>query len=115
MADAVDPREAPDEEVEEIVEFDDPLLDDPRLDGLTDPDAELPATPLARWRKTSTTGMILTGIGLGLQEVFGPKREEVSIVRAAPGENEDDDVVLHFDPDSPENTWLEIRNRPDPT
>lgn len=95
-------------EVEEIVDFAD--VEDPyEMDDFRDPDANEPVTKLARWRKRSTTGMILTGIGLGLQEVFGPKRDEVAIVREAPGENEDEDVVLHFDPDSPENTWMEIR------
>jgi hypothetical protein len=98
-----------DGELEEIVELDDPY----DLDGLTDPDDEGPVTALARWRRSSTTGAILTGIGLGLQQVFNPKKDEVAIVRAAPGENEDEDVVLHFDPDDPSKTWMEIRQKPD--
>lgn len=101
-----------DGEIEEIVELEDtePYYD---WDQVRDPDAEVPATALSRWRKGTTAGMMLTGIGLGLQEALGMKKEQPSIVREAPGQNEDDDVVLHFDPDSPENTWLEIKARPE--
>lgn len=105
-----DPGESEiEDEFEEIVDFEDPYA----LDGIEDPDNDEPVTAIARWRKTSTTGMILTGIGLGLQQVFGPPKDEIAIVSQAPSQPEDDDVILHFDPDSPENTWMEIRRPPE--
>jgi hypothetical protein len=54
-----------------------------------------------RWRKGSPIGGIGTGIARGLQAVFAPRRDEVAIVAAVPGEPPDADqrvrVILDFD------------------
>lgn len=69
-----------------------------------------PVTALARWRRNTASGAILSAVGLGLREVFEPQRDEVAIVHEAAGEPPgDQEVELHFDPDHPERTWAVIR------
>lgn len=86
--------------------------------GEGDPGDTEPVTALARWRRNTASGALLTAVGVGLREVFEPHRDEVAIVHEAPGEPPgDQEVELHFDPDHPERTWAVIRTwaeDPDP-
>ncbi|HEY5110483.1 MAG TPA: hypothetical protein VII96_12830 [Acidimicrobiales bacterium] len=78
-----------------------------------DPEVHVPHEPLPfqQWIKRSTSGAVLTGIALGLQQVYQPKRELPAFVMEAPGEPEDPDapITLHFDPDDPTKTVAVIR------
>jgi hypothetical protein len=38
------------------------------------------------WRRRSVTGVLLTGIALGLREVLEPKKDQPAIVAEVPGE-----------------------------
>jgi hypothetical protein len=53
----------------------------------------------------------MTGIALGLQEVFTGPKPEIAIVHEAPGEPpaEDQAIALSFDPDHPHRTVAVIR------
>jgi len=64
-----------------------------------------------RWRRRSVTGAVMTGIALGLQEVFIGPKPEIAIVHEAPGEPpaEDQAIALSFDPDHPHRTVAVIR------
>ncbi len=70
--------------------------------------------PFDRWRKRSAAGAALSGIALGLQEVFQPKRELPAFVMEAPGEPEDPEarITLRFDPDDPAKTVAVVRTPP---
>jgi hypothetical protein len=71
-------------------------------DGSGEPDDHVPHEPLPfqQWIKRSASGAVLTGIALGLQQVYQPKRELPAFVMEASGEPEDPDapILLHFDP-----------------
>jgi hypothetical protein len=61
-----------------------------------------PVLRLSRWSKTTAIGAVLTGMALGLQEVFDPEEERSIVVEV------DDDgmpfnlpVQMILDPDSP--------------
>ena len=69
------------------------------------------ALPFDQWRRRSAAGAALSGIALGLQQVFQPKRELPAFVMEAPGEPEDPDatITLRFDPSDPTRTVAVIR------
>jgi hypothetical protein len=79
-------------------------------DGDEDPDRHDPLR-FNRWMRSSTTGAVLSGIALGLQQALEPTRQLPAFVMEAPGEPEDPDapIVLHFDPDDPTKTVAVIR------
>jgi hypothetical protein len=59
------------------------------LDAGPDADGELhTALPprMESWRRRSVAGVLLTGFGLGLKEVFEAPREEAAVVMEASGE-----------------------------
>jgi hypothetical protein len=74
-------------------------------------DAPLEPLPFQQWIKRSASGAVLTGIALGLQQVYQPKRELPAFVIEATGEPEDPNapITLHFDPDDPTKTVAVIR------
>ena len=91
-----------------------PELDHDRVpDGGELPDDHTPHEPLPfqRWIKQSASGAVLTGIALGLQQVYQPKRELPAFVMEATGEPEDPNapITLHFDRDDPSKTVAVIR------
>ena len=73
------------------------------------------------WMKRSATGVLMSGITLGLREALEPTKKNPAFVVEASGQPEDPDnpIRLHFDPDSPAGTVAVIRlppgkDRPDP-
>jgi hypothetical protein len=61
-------------------------------------------------RKASGMGAVLTGIAMGLQEVFYPDDDEIEMVVDAEGEPDlDHPVILDFDPTSPPDTRADAR------
>ena len=61
-------------------------------------------------RKASGMGALLTGIAMGLQEVFYPEEDEIAMVVDADGEPDlDHPVILDFDPTSPPATSADAR------
>jgi hypothetical protein len=89
--------------------------DGDEVDGEHDDEllVESGADPLRfnRWMKRSTTGAVLTGVTLGLQQALEKRDQRPAFVIEAPGEPEDDEprVRLQFDPDSPSNTVVVVR------
>ncbi len=81
--------------------------------GAEPPKDETPAGAAGfdRWRRRSVTGAVMTGIALGLQEVFTGPKPEIAIVHEAPGEPpaEDQAIALSFDPDQPHRAVAVIR------
>jgi hypothetical protein len=94
-------------EVDEVDEADGGDEHDAELAGESGPD------PLRfnRWMKRSTTGAVLTGVTIGLQQALEKRDQRPAFVIEAPGEPEDDEplVRLQFDPDSPSNTVVVVR------
>lgn len=70
-----------------------------------------PVTPLARWRRSSASGIVLTGIALGLREALEHDKERPAMVQPAPeGESADQrPFELYLDPDHPEATLAVVR------
>jgi hypothetical protein len=67
-------------------------------------------SPIERWRRRSVTGMLLTGIALGLREALEPKRDEPAIMAEAPGEPPGDKALdVSVDTDRPNESVLVIR------
>jgi hypothetical protein len=61
-----------------------------------------PVTKVSQWRRRSALGAVLTGMALGLQEVFDPEEERSIVIEVdADGEPLDLPVDLFLDPDSP--------------
>lgn len=61
-----------------------------------------PVTPVASWRRRSAMGAVLTGLALGLKEVFEPDDEAQIVVEVDDeGLPSDLPVRLFLDPDSP--------------
>jgi hypothetical protein len=61
-------------------------------------------------RKASGMGAVLTGIAMGLQEVFYPEEDEIAMVVDADGEPDlDHPVIIDFDPTSPPDTQADAR------
>lgn len=85
----------------------DAIGQDPELPTETGPD------PLRfnRWMKRSTTGAVLTGVTIGLQQALEKRDQRPAFVIEAPGEPEDDEplVRLQFDPDNPSKTVAVVR------
>jgi len=77
-------------------------------DGSGEPEDHVPHEPLQfqKWIKRSASGAVLSGIALGLQQVYQPRRELPAFVMEATGEPEDPNapITLHFDPDDPKKT-----------
>jgi hypothetical protein len=78
-----------------------------RIDGV----AERRTTRrVAGVRKASGVGAVLTGIAMGLQEVFYPEDDEIEMVVDAEGEPDlDHPVILDFDPTSPPGSRADAR------
>ena len=63
---------------------------------------EQPVTKVSQWRRRSALGAVLTGMALGLQEVFDPEEERSIVIEVdADGEPLDLPVQMFLDPDSP--------------
>ncbi|HEX7133217.1 MAG TPA: hypothetical protein VF228_11610 [Iamia sp.] len=61
-----------------------------------------PVTKVSQWRRRSALGAVLTGMALGLQEVFDPEEERSIVIEVdADGEPLDLPIQLFLDPDSP--------------
>ncbi len=80
-----------------------------RVDETEFPSA--PTTALSRWRTTTASGAILTGIALGMRDALEYPKERPAIVQPVPsGDGEiDHPVELYLDPDHPEATLAVIR------
>jgi hypothetical protein len=63
------------------------------------------------WMKRSTTGAVMTGIAVGLQQALQLPRQEPAFVIEASGEPHDPNnpIDLRFDPDNPADTVAIIR------
>ncbi|MBA3655397.1 MAG: hypothetical protein H0W70_14535 [Actinobacteria bacterium] len=69
-----------------------------------------PVTPLARWRRGTASGVILTGIALGLRDALESEQERPAMVQPAPtGDPHIAPFDLHLDPDHPEATVAIVR------
>lgn len=75
------------------------------------PEGEKDPLRFSNWMKRSTTGAVMTGIAMGLQQALEPQNREVPFVIEAKGEPDDPDrpIDLRFDPDSPADTVAVIR------
>jgi len=64
-----------------------------------------------RWRRRTAAGAVLASVARGLQQVFDPERKErVVIEQEAPGPlDEPEPVELHFDPESPQASFVVLR------
>ena len=63
-----------------------------------------------RWRRTTATGAILTGIAFGLREALEHDKERPAIVQPAPGGKPGTEPFeLHLDPGHPEYTVAVVR------
>ena len=61
-----------------------------------------PVSKLSAWSRRSAIGAVLTGMALGLQEVFDPEEERSIVIEVdADGEPLDLPVQMFLDPDSP--------------
>ncbi len=61
-----------------------------------------PVTKVSQWRRRSALGAVLTGMALGLQEVFDPEQERSIVIEVdADGEPLDLPIQIFLDPDSP--------------
>ena len=90
--------------------------DEDLLDRLTRRGDEAPRTNalpprVEAWRRRTATGALLTGVALGLAEVFEPPPAEVAIVAEAPGEPPGPPraVTVHLDEDDPSASSVVIR------
>ena len=73
-------------------------------------DVEATEFRFERWRRTTASGAVLTGIALGLREALEHERERPAMVQPAPeGEPRDEPFELHLDPDHPEYTVAIVR------
>ena len=65
---------------------------------------------LEAWRRRSATGILLTGIALGLREALEPKLDPPAIIMEAPGEPPGDRALeAEVDRDRPDESVLVIR------
>jgi hypothetical protein len=91
--------------------------DKEELDRIGQGDGEEPSSSTAlpprweAWRRTSATGAILTGVALGLQQVFEPQRQEVAIVAPAPTEplHPTGPVSVQLDAENPSASRILVR------
>jgi hypothetical protein len=76
----------------------------------TSPSERRTTRRVAGVRKASGVGAVLTGIAMGLQEVFYPEEDEIEMVVEADGEPDlDHPVILDFDPTSPPGSSADAR------
>lgn len=80
-------------------------------DALNDDTEIEPSTAVQRFRRNTAAGAVLSGMALGLREVFDPvEREEAPIVQDAPGEPDvPRHVDAHLDPDDPTASSVTVR------
>jgi hypothetical protein len=78
-----------------------------------DPEAAEAPDRFTRIRR-STAGAMLTGIGIGLQQIFEtPRKEPAFVIKASSDPNGPQGPIdLHFDPDDPTKTVAIIRSQP---
>lgn len=87
--------------------------DDPAFDELYEPEVlaaieagpstpREPVTRVSQWRRRSALGAVLTGMALGLQEVFDPEEDRPIVIEVDDdGQTGDLPIQLYLDPDSP--------------
>lgn len=106
----VEPDPAPGEGLEPVPSFEE-LYDDDELAAI-DAGPRTPSEPvsgISSWRRHSALGAVLTGLALGLQEIFEPERDRSSIIVEAPDDEPDDlPVRLYLDPDSPQGGFAVV-------
>lgn len=99
-----DPNEALDAEALAELDFDDLYGPDElaAIEAGPRPRVEEPVSRVSQWRRRSALGAVVTGMALGLQEVFDPEEERSIVIEV------DDDglpaelpVQMILDPDSP--------------
>lgn len=87
---------------------------DPSGAPADDPEAEAGRDPrrFNEWRKRSATGVVISGIALGLREALELPDQRPALVVEAPGDPSAPDrpVALHFDPDDPAATVALVRH-----
>jgi hypothetical protein len=89
-------------EPEEPLAFEDRYDPDELLAIERGPRPDQPVTKVSQWRRRSALGAVLTGMALGLQEVFDPEEERSIVIEVdADGEPLDLPVQMFLDPDSP--------------
>jgi hypothetical protein len=66
-------------------------------------DEQFPPRRFDAWRRRSAIGGVVTGVALGLKEIFQPTNNEPVITAVAPGDPPDADQRLRviLDPDDP--------------
>lgn len=80
---------------------------------LLDSDEEIrPTSSVGRFARGTATGAILTGMAIGLQQIFDPnEHEQIAIVQPAPEEPDTPRAVEAFlDPDDPTQSSVLVRN-----
>ncbi len=69
-----------------------------------------PVTRVSQWRRRSALGAVLTGLALGLQEVFDPEDERSIVIEVDDtGLPTDLPVQVFLDPDSPAGSLCIVR------
>ena len=69
-----------------------------------------PVTRLARWRRSTASGMLLTGVALGLRDALEMEQEPPAIVQEIPGGKPGTEPMeLYLDFDHPEYTVAVVR------
>jgi len=113
-ADGDDPGPGPDDDVGTAFEdwYDD--VDLALIDA--GPRAVGRSVGVVGWSRTTAFGAVLTGLALGLKEVFQPEEEQAIVIEVdESGEPFDLPVQLFLDPDSPEGSLCLVRrDRVDP-
>jgi hypothetical protein len=84
------------------------------VEGVEDQEPARPQTALPpkveSWRRRSATGAVLTGIALGLREVFELEPEKPAIIQEVSGQPvEDLPVEAHVDERRPDESVVTIR------
>jgi hypothetical protein len=71
----------------------------------------LPSSRVGRFQRNTSSGAVLTGIALGLRDIFDPTvKEEAPIVQDAPGEPPNPrHVTADLDPDDPAASSVTVR------
>lgn len=70
---------------------------------------------VVRWSRSSTMGLLATGLALGLREVIDPPSEEQIVIEVdTDGEPHDLPVRLFLDPDDPSGSICILRADPPP-
>jgi hypothetical protein len=78
--------------------------------GVDEAEFSEPVTRLARWRRSTASGVILTGVALGLRDALELEKEPPGIVQEVPGGKPDLEAMeLYLDFDHPEYTVAVVR------